>query len=142
MIKLGSLSRPACNSRHLTSPSEAPYIRASETLPRCLDSKINMWLSPPKPFTENIDRLGIRLHGLNLMAIQNHRVANPSPNLDVRAGLNTLPSLFTESTRRQNLTKLIEENQFIKVVQIESQELNHWSSHYLDTDHVLYPSTQ
>ena len=96
----------------------------------------------PKPFTENIDRLGIRLHGLNLMAIQNHRVTHPTPNLDVRVGLNTLPSLFTESARQQNLAKLIEDNQYIKAVEVEGRELNHWSSNYLDMDHVLYPSTQ
>ena len=40
------------------------------------------------------------------------------------------------------LAKLIEENQYIKAVEVEGQELNHWSSNYLDIDHVLYPSTQ
>ena len=60
----------------------------------------------------------------------------------MRVGLNTLPSLFTESARQQNLAKLIEENQYIKAVEVEGRELNHWSSNYLDIDHVLYPSTQ
>ena len=96
----------------------------------------------PKPFIENIDRLDVRLHGLNLMAIQNHRVANPTPNLDVRVGLNMLPSLFTESARQQNLTKLIEENQYIKAIEIKGQEISNWSANYLDTDHVPYTSAQ
>jgi len=94
--------------------------------------------SCPKSFIDNINHLGVRLHGLNLMALQNHRVANPTPNLDVRVGLNTLPSLFTASARQQNLTRLIEENEYIKAVEIEGQELNHWSSQYVSTDHVLY----
>ena len=96
----------------------------------------------PKPFIENIDHLGVRLHGLNLMAIQNHRVANPTPNLDVRVGLNMLPSLFTESARQQNLTKLIEENQYIKAIEIRGQEISQWPANYLDTDHVPYTSAQ
>lgn len=92
----------------------------------------------PKQFKENIDHLGVRLHGLNLMAFQNHRVANPTPNLDVRIGLNTLPSLFTESARQQNLTKLVEENQYIKAVEIESQFISQWATDFLDSDHLLY----
>ena len=96
----------------------------------------------PKPFIENIERLGVRLHGLNLMAIQNHRVANPTPNLDVRVGLNMLPSLFTESARQQNLTKLIEENQYIKAIEIKGQEISQWPANYLDTNHVPYTSAQ
>lgn len=96
----------------------------------------------PKQFKENVDHLGARLHGLNLMAIQNHRVANPTPNLDVRVGLNMLPSLFTESARQQNLTKLIEDNQYIKAIEIKKQEISQWPANYLDTDHVPYISTQ
>ena len=96
----------------------------------------------PKQFKENIDHLGVRLHGLNLMAFQNHRVANPTPNLDVRIGLNTLPSLFTESARQQNLTKLVEENQYIKAVEIESQFISQWATDFLDSDHLLYQGGQ
>lgn len=96
----------------------------------------------PKQFKENIDHLGVRLHGLNLMAFQNHRVANPTPNLDVRVGLNTLPSLFTESARQQNLTKLVEENQYIKAVEIESQVISQWATDFLDSDHLLYQGGQ
>lgn len=96
----------------------------------------------PKQFKENIDHLGVRLHGLNLMAFQNHRVANPTPNLDVRIGLNTLPSLFTESARQQNLTKLVEENQYIKAVEIESQVISQWATDFVDSDHLLYQGGQ
>lgn len=96
----------------------------------------------PKQFKENIDHLGVRLHGLNLMAFQNHRVANPTPNLDVRVGLNTLPSLFTESARQQNLTKLVEENQYIKAVEIESQVISQWATDFVDSDHLLYQGGQ
>ena len=96
----------------------------------------------PKQFKENIDHLGVRLHGLNLMAFQNHRVANPTPNLDVRIGLNTLPSLFTESARQQNLTRLVEENQYIKAVEIESQVISQWATDFVDSDHLLYQGGQ
>ena len=96
----------------------------------------------PKQFKENIDHLGVRLHGLNLMAFQNHRVANPTPNLDVRIGLNTLPSLFTESARQQNLTKLVEENQYIRAVEIESQVFCQWATDFVDSDHLLYQGGQ
>ena len=96
----------------------------------------------PKQFKENIDHLGVRLHGLNLMAFQNHRVANPTPNLDVRIGLNTLPSLFTESARQQNLTRLVEENQYIKAVEIESQVIRQWATDFVDSDHLLYQGGQ
>lgn len=96
----------------------------------------------PKQFKENIDHLGVRLHGLNLMAFQNHRVANPTPNLDVRIGLNTLPSLFTESARQQNLTRLVEENQYIKAVEIESKVISQWATDFVDSDHVLYQGGQ
>ena len=96
----------------------------------------------PKQFKENIDHLGVRLHGLNLMAFQNHRVTNPTPNLDVRIGLNTLPSLFTESARQQNLTKLVEENQYIKAVEIESQVITQWATDFVDSDHLLYQGGQ
>ena len=96
----------------------------------------------PKQFKENIDHLGVRLHGLNLMAFQNHRVANPTPNLDVRIGLNTLPSLFTESARQQNLTRLVEENQYIKAVEIESQVIKQWATDFVDSDHLLYQGGQ
>ena len=37
----------------------------------------------PNVYKENMLRLGVRLHGLNTMALQNHRVATPNPSLDV-----------------------------------------------------------
>ena len=68
--------------------------------------------------------------------------ANPTPNLDVRIGLNTLPSLFTESARQQNLTRLVEENQYIKAVEIESKVISQWATDFVDSDHVLYQGGQ
>lgn len=93
----------------------------------------------PKQFKENVDHLGARLHGLNLMALQNHRVANPHPNFDVAVGLHTLPSLFPANARQHNLARLIEEKEYIQAVEVEWQNINHWSTDYLEIDHVLYP---
>jgi hypothetical protein len=93
----------------------------------------------PKQFKENVEHLGARLHGLNLMALQNHRVANPHPNFDVAVGLHTLPSLFPANARQHNLARLIEEKEYIQAVEVEWQNINHWSTDFLDIDHVLYP---
>jgi hypothetical protein len=93
----------------------------------------------PKQFKENVEHLGARLHGLNLMALQNHRVANPHPHVDVAVGLHTLPSLFPANARQHNLARLIEEKEYIQAVEVEWQNINHWSTDFLDIDHVLYP---
>lgn len=94
----------------------------------------------PKQFKENVEHLGIRLHGLNLMALQNHRVANPNMNLDVMIGFHTLPSLFPSGAAEQNLSEIIETHQYITAVKIERNELPQWAANYLDVDQIVYPN--
>lgn len=94
----------------------------------------------PQPFKENVDRLGARLHGLNLMALQNHRVAHPVPHLDTLLGFHTLATLFPVGARQQNLRNLIETEQYITTTEIDERDFNRWSDNYLDADHVLHTS--
>ena len=83
---------------------------------------------------------GARLHGLNLMALQNHRVAHPVPHLDTLLGFHTLATLFPVGARQQNLRNLIETEQYITTTEIDERDFNQWSDNYLDADHVLHTS--
>ena len=96
----------------------------------------------PKQFKENIHHLGARLHGLNLMALQNHRVSNPNPNLDVLIGFHTLPSLFPSEARQRNLSEIIETEHYITAVKIENDDLPQWPAIYLEVDQFVYPSVR
>jgi len=94
----------------------------------------------PNVYKENMHRLGVRLHGLNTMALQNHRVATPNPSLDVLLAFQTLPSLFPAGARERNIVDLIEQDAYVekRIVELDLSSLNRWPTEYLDTDALVH----
>ena len=92
----------------------------------------------PKQFKENVGHLGARLHGLDMMGLQNHRVANPNPHLDVMFGFSTLPTLFPRAAQQRNLVDLIENHQLVKASGVDSQTMATWADVYLDVQNVVH----
>ena len=92
----------------------------------------------PAKFKENVSHLGIRLHGLNMMALQNHRVTNPNPQHDLMVGFSTLPTLFPAAARERNLIDVIEQNQLIRPREIGTQTLVTWAELYLETHDLVH----
>ena len=94
----------------------------------------------PNVYKENMLRLGVRLHGLNTMALQNHRVATPNPSLDVLWAFQTLPSLFPAGARERNIVDLIDQGSYVekKMVELDPSSLNRWPTEYLEIDALVH----
>ena len=68
----------------------------------------------PASLHQNMARLDVSVHGLNLMSLQNKRVTSPHPDIDVRSAFYSIPSLFTAPVRDSMLMSLIEEKAWLQ----------------------------
>jgi Sec-independent protein secretion pathway component TatC len=94
----------------------------------------------PSQFHQNMKELDVRVHGLDLMNIQNQRVLSPHPEVDVQAAFYSMSSLFTPAVRDKMLLELVEEKSWLKggVHVLSQDEATTWDV-YRPSHEIIIP---
>ena len=66
----------------------------------------------PTSMLSNLESLNVQLHGLNLMSLQNHRVIDPDPVLDVELAFHNCESFFPATYREARTEEFMEKHGF------------------------------
>ncbi len=92
-------------------------------------------------FHNNMNKLEVAVHGLNLMSLQNTRVLSPHPELEVQSAFLTIPSLFPPKVSETMLLNLIEEKNWLRedVHMFTTEDATRWGL-YRSANDILIPA--
>ncbi len=95
----------------------------------------------PQRFTSNLERMGVNLHGLNLMDLQNHRIGGDSFSTDLELGLLTLGDPFDEANIHERLNLIITKHGLLPRHVVMSTDATPWSNYYPEDFFLVNRST-
>ena len=97
----------------------------------------------PGAFRQNLRKLDVTVHGLNLMSLQNLRVRSPHPERDVRSAFYSIPSMFSSNVRDSLLLKLVEEEAWLDgdIHRLTDEDMGEWGDYHPE-QRVLVPPCQ
>ena len=92
-------------------------------------------------FYDNMNKIDVVVHGLNLMSLQNIRVLSPHPELDVQSAFVTIPSLFPPKVSETLLLNMIEDKNWLKedLHMIRTDDTPTWGL-YRSANEIVIPS--